>query len=186
MSDKIIKYSSTDRDLISGDIQPEDHESDVFSLRPTHLDDYVGQFEPPIILDIDPEDGAGDVDRNSGVIIRFSQTMDTASVSANCFVIGGSEMRQCLDSLSHAHGGGYAGDCPDSCMMNWLDTVCCEGQFHWNGSLDSCVFQPDSVLRANEDHMVYLTGPIRSHTGMPMAMDTSEYGGFVSYFRTGP
>ena len=45
MSDKIIKYSSTDRDLISGDIQPEDHESDVFSLRPTHLDDYVGQTD---------------------------------------------------------------------------------------------------------------------------------------------
>ena len=45
MSDNIIKYSSTDRDLISGDIRPEDHEPEVFSLRPTRLDDYVGQTD---------------------------------------------------------------------------------------------------------------------------------------------
>lgn len=147
-------------------------------------DDYLGQFEPPIIFDIEPENGAGDVDRNSGVIIRFSETMDTASVSANCYLVSGNEMRQWLDSLSHSRGG-QSGDCPDSCLMNWLDTICCEGQFHWNGSLDSCVFQPDSSLRAQSDHMVYLTGSIRSRAGVPMAMDTSEYGGFVSYFRTG-
>ena len=45
MSDNIIKYSSADRDLVSRDIQPEDRESEIFSLRPTRLDDYVGQTD---------------------------------------------------------------------------------------------------------------------------------------------
>ena len=45
MSDNIIKYSSKDRELVSGDAQPEDREPEVFSLRPARLDDYVGQAD---------------------------------------------------------------------------------------------------------------------------------------------
>lgn len=45
MSDKIITYSSEDEELVSGSRQPSDQEPEIFSLRPTHLVDYVGQLE---------------------------------------------------------------------------------------------------------------------------------------------
>ena len=45
MSDDVIKYSSENQELISGAALPEDQESDILSLRPERLHDYVGQEE---------------------------------------------------------------------------------------------------------------------------------------------
>ncbi len=45
MSDELIKYSSEKKGLISGSALPEDLESDILSLRPERLTDYVGQEE---------------------------------------------------------------------------------------------------------------------------------------------
>ena len=45
MSDDIISYSSSDREMVSGDTRAEDLESDIFSLRPAHFEEYVGQKE---------------------------------------------------------------------------------------------------------------------------------------------
>ena len=45
MSDEVIKYSSEKQGLISGSALPEDQASDILSLRPERLSDYVGQDE---------------------------------------------------------------------------------------------------------------------------------------------
>lgn len=76
--------------------------------------------------------------------------------------------------------------CDDSCMMNWLDSISYGGEFFWNSQLDSCVFQPDSSFMPNADHVILLTGFVCGKTGTQMVLDTMEYGGFVTYFQTGP
>ena len=45
MTDDIISYSSSDRDLVSGDTRAEDLDSDILSLRPARFEEYVGQKE---------------------------------------------------------------------------------------------------------------------------------------------
>lgn len=45
MSDDVIKYSSDNQGLVSGAALPEDEASDILSLRPERLSDYVGQEE---------------------------------------------------------------------------------------------------------------------------------------------
>lgn len=45
MSDKIIKYASEERELVSGKSLPVDREPAILSLRPDCLTDYVGQAE---------------------------------------------------------------------------------------------------------------------------------------------
>jgi len=45
MSDDILSFSSDDQGLISANVMPEDQESDILSLRPERLRDYVGQNE---------------------------------------------------------------------------------------------------------------------------------------------
>ena len=45
MSDDIISYASNDQDLISGAPMQEDNDSEILSLRPESLSDYVGQSE---------------------------------------------------------------------------------------------------------------------------------------------
>jgi Holliday junction DNA helicase RuvB len=43
MSDKVLKYSSDQLDIVSGSCQPADREPEILSLRPVKLSDYVGQ-----------------------------------------------------------------------------------------------------------------------------------------------
>jgi len=45
MTDDILKYSSEDSDLISGQAFPEDQETEILSLRPERLSEYIGQPE---------------------------------------------------------------------------------------------------------------------------------------------
>jgi holliday junction DNA helicase RuvB len=45
MTDEILKHFSTSSDILSGTCLPDDHESDILSLRPERLSDYVGQNE---------------------------------------------------------------------------------------------------------------------------------------------
>jgi hypothetical protein len=70
--------------------------------------------------------------------------------------------------------------------MKWLDSICYDGEFTWSANMDSCIFTLDSTMIANAEHTVFLTGPCKAITGAQMVMDTMEYGGFVSYFQTGP
>lgn len=157
-----------------------------YDENPVSSDDFLGDFEPPIILEVNPENGAGGVDRNSQVIIRFNMSMDTASVSSNLHVTGDSGMRHWMDSLTRLRGGGNMSGCDDTCMTKWLDSISYRGEFLWSANLDSCIFQPDSSLHPNAEHTVFLSGSVRCITGAKMVMDTMEYGGFVSHFQTGP
>lgn len=45
MTDETLKHFTTQTDLVSGECLPVDHESDILSLRPETLSDYVGQVE---------------------------------------------------------------------------------------------------------------------------------------------
>ena len=156
-----------------------------YDENPVSSDDFLDDFEPPIILDVDPENGSGGVDRGSQIIIQFNMSMDTASVSGNLHVTGDTGMRQWMDSVLHMRGGGNGSGCDDSCMMKWLDSISYDGTITWTTNLDSCIFQPDSLMLGNAEHTVFLSGSIYAITGARMVVDTMEYGGFVSYFQTG-
>ena len=45
MTDDIISFSSSDRELVSGDTKAEDLDSEILSLRPSRFEEYVGQKE---------------------------------------------------------------------------------------------------------------------------------------------
>jgi Holliday junction DNA helicase RuvB len=45
MPDDVIKYASESKSIISGASLPEDKETDILSLRPDQLSEYVGQEE---------------------------------------------------------------------------------------------------------------------------------------------
>jgi Holliday junction DNA helicase RuvB len=45
MTDDILKYSTENQDIISGNDLPEDREPEILSLRPQNLSEYVGQQE---------------------------------------------------------------------------------------------------------------------------------------------
>lgn len=149
-------------------------------------DPYFEDFEIPTITGVTPENGSSGVDRNTALNLSFSGPMDTATVTENLYLTGGNGMRQWMDSLGHMQGGGHSGDCDAECMIRWLDSISYSGQLYWNDNLDSCTFQPDSPLMADEDHMLFITGPVRGITGGPMNFDTCQYGGYISFFHTGP
>ena len=45
MTDDILKHYTTNADIVSGECLPGDHDSEILSLRPDRLSDYVGQDE---------------------------------------------------------------------------------------------------------------------------------------------
>ena len=160
-----------------------------YDENPVSNDTTLDDFDFPTILGVDPVNGASGVDRNSSYIIRFSDSMDTASVTSNCYLSGGSDMRQWMDSVSHMNGMGGMngmGDPDHDHMMDWMDSISYSGHFEWNNNLDSCVFYPDSMLGPNTEHMLYITGDVRSHDDYRMQMDSLQYDGHTYYFSTGP
>jgi holliday junction DNA helicase RuvB len=52
MTDDVLKHFNTGKDLVSGECLPDDHESEILSLRPECLADYVGQKEVVETLEI--------------------------------------------------------------------------------------------------------------------------------------
>ena len=45
MPDRILTHSSNDMAIVNGNLQPDDRDAEIFSLRPERLDEYVGQAE---------------------------------------------------------------------------------------------------------------------------------------------
>lgn len=45
MTDDVLKHFTSKTDIVSGECLPDDHDSDILSLRPERLSDYVGQDE---------------------------------------------------------------------------------------------------------------------------------------------
>ncbi len=149
-------------------------------------------FSTPSIENVYPADGATNVNRKGELGVKFDRAMDTASVNAGLRVAGGSAMLAWMDSLMHGQdsasgmGGGNMGNPPDDKMMNWIDSVGYTGEIHWNAAMDSCAFDPDSILLPNASHVILLTGDIRAAEGSTLDMDGFEYSSYMSFFTTGP
>lgn len=141
--------------------------------------------EAPIVLGIEPADETAGVDPTSTVGILFNTPMDTLSVESCFYLSGGQSMHTWMDSLGHHHRGGMGGHMRDmDHMIAWMDSVCYEGDLHWNAVGDSCYFEPGRPLPPGSDHMIYLYGSVRSRDGIEMDMTGFTYGGPMSHFRT--
>jgi len=145
----------------------------------------LADLDSPTVVAVTPENGAVGVTRYANYGIKFDSPMDTASVRINLYLAGGDAMQCWLDSMSIMHDGHGMGGGDRDGMMHWLDSIGYSGHIEWNGHADSCVFYPDSLLRANCDHLLFLDSGICDAEGQLMIMDGSECGGLVFYFRTG-
>ena len=137
----------------------------------------------PYVVRISPPDGATSVATTALIGIKFNLPMDTTSVMAGFHFSGGSPMRDWMDTLE-LHGS--IGMMNMNHMMNWMDSIEQHGRFHWNAARDSCEFIPDSLLAPNTEHMVFMYGAVRSHSGMMMDMNQFQYDGYMNHFQTGP
>ena len=159
-----------------------------YDENPVSDDEFLDFSDYPTILEVTPEDGATGIDRYSSFTIRFSDGMDTSSVISNCYLSGGTGLRQWMDSASHHGGTGGMHGGADSLhdrMMDWMDSTSCTGRFDWNHDYDICTFYPDSAMHANTEYMIYITGDVRSHDNYRMQMDSLQLDGFIFSFTTG-
>lgn len=140
----------------------------------------------PTLLRVSPSESATDVDRNGGIHMRFSMPMDTATVRRNFHLAGGAEMENWMDSLSHHQGMMGGGMMNMDHMMDWMDTLQYTGQFHWNSTMDSCEFEPDSSMMSNANHMIYMYNGMRAGNGKMMDMSSLPFNGIMHHFRTRP
>ncbi len=143
--------------------------------------------EAPLVTAIQPLDGSVDVPTTAWVGIRFDRPMDTASVEACFYLSGGESMHAWMDSIDHHRGGMMGRHMVDmKHMMAWMDTLCLQGEMHWNEVMDSCYFDPHGGLLPATDYMLYLYGEVRSRHGVAMDASEFEYGGPMYHFRTRP
>jgi hypothetical protein len=142
--------------------------------------------QAPEILNIVPADGASNVQRNSGISIKFNMPMDTLSVMTNFHFSGGAGMHEWMDSLEYNQIHGGMGNMMNmEHMMHWMDSIHIGGEFRWNYTMDSCSYEPDSLM-PNTEYMIYMNGDIMSHNGTMMDMHNYNYGGSINHFTTGP
>jgi hypothetical protein len=99
-------------------------------------------------------------------------------------------MQMWMDSMNAAGGMNHMGMMDRDNMMQMMDTLQMKGHFLWNATLDSCQFTPDSMMAANTEHMTFMYGQIKSHSGMMMNMGGSGMmgsdTGFTYHFTTAP
>jgi len=144
----------------------------------------------PAILRITPANGATAVSRSASVGIKFNTSMDTTTVMSGFHFSGGPGMQMWMDSMNTMGGMNQMGmmDCDN--MMQMMDSLQLNGHFHWNATLDSCQFTPDSMMAANTEHMTFMYGQIKSHSGMMMNMGgggmMGSDTGFTYHFTTAP
>ncbi len=143
----------------------------------------------PQVVSVFPTDGSQDVSPAAHVAIRFSAPMDTSTVSHHFYLSGGASMHEWMDSLEHRHQGGMHGgnDWMDmDHMYEWMDSIQWHGEFHWNDDLDSCYFDPDSLLAGHTDYMFMLFGDIHGMNGHRMHMGSdSDTDSLLCRFTTG-
>ena len=75
-----------------------------------------------------------------------------------------------MDSLNMMGGMNHMEMMDRDRMMQMMDTLQMEGHFLWNAALDSCQFTPDSMMAGNTEHMTFMYGQIKSHSGIMMNM----------------
>ncbi len=144
--------------------------------------------ENVVIAAISPADGASDVSTSSSIAVKFTGPVDAMSVMQNLHLTGGKPMHEWRDSLSHYGGFGMMNMNMEDHMMAWMDSIHTRGKFHWNGSLDSCEFVPDSALMANTEYLCLLFegGMHDSHGGMVGGANHNDNGYHMYSFTTGP
>lgn len=144
--------------------------------------------EPPLVINVSPQNGATDVPTTAPVVMTFNTPMDTMSVMGNFHCSGGDEMWAWMDSLQHhgpGHGsGGHMNDMDH--MMEWMTDIEYHGEFHWSDDMTECVFRLGAGFAPDTDYMIYLEGDVRSHGGQMMDMHNFQYDGLMIHFRTGP
>jgi hypothetical protein len=114
--------------------------------------------------------------------------MDTLSVMNHMYLSGGPDMGTWMDSLKHSGGmhGGMGMGMSWGPMMHWLDSIHVPGQFHWNGTMDSCDFIPGRTLDHMADYMLIMTDSIVSHQGHFMDLHSLQFGLYISHFQCEP
>jgi len=135
-----------------------------------------------------PADGATNVSTATAFALKFTGPVDTMSVMQNFHLAGGQPMHEWRDSVSHHGGFGMMNMNMEQQMMNWMDSIHTPGEFHWNGSLDSCEFVPDSALMPSAEYLclLYEGGMHDSHGGMMGGQNHNDNGYHMYGFTTGP
>lgn len=131
------------------------------------------------IQSVAPPDGAQGVSPSAAISIKFSGPVDTMSIMNNFHFVGGDPMHQWRDSLDHFGGFGMMGMGHTNHMMTWMDSIHLGGEFHWNETMDSCEFWPDSLMSSDTDYLCLLNeGGMRGHNGGMMGGEQHEDSGY--------
>ena len=140
------------------------------------------------IASVYPADGAVDVPTSAPIAVKFSGPVDTLSVMQNLHLAGGQPMHEWRDSLNDQGGFGMMSMNMESHMMTWMDSIHTPGEFHWNESLDSCEFVPDSTLMGATEYLcvLYEGGMQGRHGGMMGGEGHNDDGYHMYGFETGP
>ncbi len=140
------------------------------------------------IASVYPADGATGIPTSASVAIKFTGPVDTMSVMQNLHLAGGQSMREWRDSLSHHGGFGIMNMNMEEHMMAWMDSIHAPGEFHWNGTLDSCEFVPDSSLMPGTEYLclLYEGGMHDGHGGMMGGEHHNDDGYHMYGFSTSP
>lgn len=141
-----------------------------------------------ILASISPADGATGVSPATSVALKFTGAVDTMSVMQNLYLAGGQAMHEWRDSVSHHGGFGMMNMNMEQQMMNWMDSIHTPGEFHWNGTLDSCEFVPDSTLMPTTEYLCLLNegGMQDGHGGMMGGANHNDNGYHMYGFTTAP
>lgn len=143
-------------------------------------------LDVPVIQGVEPVNGASAVRRNSSYMVKFDDSMDTASVASSFHMIGGQDMIEWLDSLGDRSHSELLDSRWRQRMMDWLDSIRTPGQFSWNEDCDSCRFRPDTLLLSDAQYIVFITDEMCNAIGGHLKTDHLLYDGYMFYFKTRP
>lgn len=134
-----------------------------------------------------PADGTTNVSTSAAVALKFTGPVDTMSVMQNLYLAGGQPMHEWRDSVSHHGGFGMMNMNMEEQMLNWMDSIHTAGEFHWNLSLDSCEFVPDSPLMSTTDYLCLVDeSGMHDNHGEMMGGNHTDSGYHMYGFTTGP
>lgn len=140
-----------------------------------------------MIARVYPAEGAANIAVSSSIAVKFTGPMDTSSVMNNLHLTGGDDMYTWMDSANQYGGFGHMSIQHMNHMMDWMHTIHISGSFHWNLTLDSCEFIPDSHMTAYVAHMILMNeGGMMNHGGGMMGTDHGDEGFHTYHFTTGP
>lgn len=94
-------------------------------------------------------------------------------------------MHMWVDSLDHYGGMGRMNMAMRQHMTEWMDSIEWRGQWHWNGTQDSCEFTPDSSLMPGAEYMIMINEDgVIGHNGHQMHVGHMDQDFHYYYFKT--